>query len=158
MTRGMRNNNPGNIRFSSNNLWSGKVPLDKNTDYNHEFEQFVDLSYGIRACMLLIKHYIVNGCNTVESIISRYAPSTENRTQDYIDFVMRNMSLNCCYTGKSFFDYDDVSNYHPFTKSTPITYGTYNYYSLIQSIFMYESRFCPTLDSLKSIFNSFNLY
>ena len=48
--RGLRNNNPGNIRMSDT-TWQGKISKEFNTDTNKAFEQFESLEYGLRALM-----------------------------------------------------------------------------------------------------------
>ena len=83
-TRGMRNNNPLNIRIG--NEWMGEVrnPTDR------EFEQFEAPVWGVRAAMKLIKRYINRyGLNTLTDIINRWAPRNENDTNNYITFVSR---------------------------------------------------------------------
>lgn len=81
--RGYRNNNPLNIRISSNN-WQGKVT--PNTDGS--FEQFTTMPYGFRAAFALIRTYINKyGCNTIRKIINRWAPPSENDTSSYINLV-----------------------------------------------------------------------
>ena len=94
LPRGLRNNNPGNIRYSSANDWRGKVPYSQNSDYNctsgkeeKAFEQFSEYKYGVRAMVVLIKNYIIRGNDSIRSLVSKYAPSTENDTLGYIDFV-----------------------------------------------------------------------
>lgn len=81
----MRNNNPFNIKRSSHN-WIGKL----NTPTDRTFEQFKTLEYGLRAGMKLLLTYISRGYDTPVKIISRFAPTTENNTKNYIDFVCRN--------------------------------------------------------------------
>lgn len=83
--RGIRNNNPGNIRYSPLNNWDGKVPISQNTDGS--FEQFVEFRYGVAALIKLLKKYIIR-YGTIERMISVYAPSTENNTQAYIKSVV----------------------------------------------------------------------
>lgn len=83
LPRGYRNNNPLNIRYSPSNNWLGK--LIPNTDGS--FEQFQSMAYGYRAALYLIRNYIKSGDNTIASIISRWAPETENNTQRYIQRV-----------------------------------------------------------------------
>ena len=87
--RGIRNNNPLNIRIG--NTWLGEV---KNPTDN-EFEQFVHVSFGLRAGFILLKRYINRyNLNTIEKIISRWAPSNENNTHTYIDRVTKSMNIN----------------------------------------------------------------
>lgn len=86
--RGIRNNNPLNIRIG--NTWLGEVtnPTDD------EFEQFVHVCYGIRAGFILLKRYINRyKLNTIEKIISRWAPGNENNTHSYINQVARGMNI-----------------------------------------------------------------
>ena len=78
--RGVRNNNPGNIKYYSSNAWQGKVPVSQNTDAidtdgEPKFEQFVSYPHGVRAMIYLLKNsYIVNGHNTLTKILDRYDP------------------------------------------------------------------------------------
>lgn len=86
--RGIRNNNPLNIRIG--NSWLGEV---KNPTDN-EFEQFVHVCYGLRAGFILLKRYINRyKLNTIKKIISRWAPSNENNTRSYIDHVAKRMNI-----------------------------------------------------------------
>ena len=87
--RGIRNNNPLNIRIG--NSWLGEV---KNPTDN-EFEQFVHVCYGLRAGFVLLRRYINRyKLNTIEKIISRWAPSNENNTRAYINQVARGMKID----------------------------------------------------------------
>lgn len=89
--RGIRNNNPGNIRINKNNDWLGKVPADKNTD--GAFEQFTDYKYGVRALIILLRNYIKSGRNTITKIFAEFAPPNENNTQGYIKFVAGRLGI-----------------------------------------------------------------
>lgn len=81
--RGLRNNNPGNIRHGSSR-WQGMSP----TQTDDAFVQFTDPVYGIRALTKLLQNYQARyNLNTVEQIISRYAPPTENITGAYVKSV-----------------------------------------------------------------------
>lgn len=81
VTRGYRNNNPGNIRLTRS-MWKGEV---KGTDT--AFKTFKSMSWGYRALFALLKEYLSAGYNTIEKIINRYAPSSENATDAYIKTV-----------------------------------------------------------------------
>lgn len=89
MTRGYRNNNFGNIRITKDKngkqtFWKGEiVGTDK------AFKTFKDAAYGYRAIFALLKEYISKGYNTIEKIISRYAPSSENNTNAYVNTVVK---------------------------------------------------------------------
>lgn len=78
--RGIRNNNPLNIRISGQR-WRGKV--DHNTDGS--FEQFVDMIHGIRAAIVIVRTYISrHHLDTPRQIIQRWAPESENQVEAYI--------------------------------------------------------------------------
>lgn len=84
--RGIRNNNPGNIRLSDT-AWQGKIPNNQNTD--REFEQFIDMVHGIRASIINTRTWINRGKNTVRSLISTWSPPNENNTEAYIKGVVK---------------------------------------------------------------------
>ena len=52
-TRGIRNNNPLNIKFVKRNKWTGRVPEEQKTD--PLFEEFTDMVYGLRAAIVLLR-------------------------------------------------------------------------------------------------------
>lgn len=82
--RGIRNNNPLNIRIG--NVWLGEVK--ESTD--NEFEQFISMFYGLRAGFILLRRYINRyHLTTIRLIISRWAPATENNIVKYVDTVCR---------------------------------------------------------------------
>ncbi len=84
--RGIRNNNPGNIRRGSD-PWQGRIPWTESTD--KEFEQFQKFWYGVRAMTIIVKNYFSKyKLNTVSKIINRWAPPIENDTQAYIRAVV----------------------------------------------------------------------
>lgn len=86
--RGIRNNNPLNIRIG--NVWLGEVK--ENTD--GEFEQFISLKYGLRAAFVLLRRYICHyRLNSIAQIVSRWAPSSENNTRKYIKFVSERVGI-----------------------------------------------------------------
>lgn len=102
--RGIRNNNPLNIRRGKT-PWLGEVDhLDVvNTKgesgaarfYDKSFCQFSDVKYGYRAAFKLIKKYIeVYECDTIRKIINRWAPPTENNTSNYVKHVCEWMVLD----------------------------------------------------------------
>jgi hypothetical protein len=83
--RGIRNNNPGNIRHS-NAQWDGM----RATQTDSAFVQFTSPVWGVRALAKLLFNYErLYGLNTVRGIISRWAPSNENNTDAYV-FVVAN--------------------------------------------------------------------
>ena len=86
--RGLRNNNPLNIRRSKDE-WQGTAT----TQTDKEFVQFQSMAHGYRAAWRTLytyykrlrerkKHF------TVENIIHRWAPPKENNTKRYIRTVL----------------------------------------------------------------------
>ena len=89
-TRGIRNNNPFNIRRSRSRWLGLGVPNgDRSMLRDKEFCQFQTLKYGLRAGLLLIANYIrYHRCDTIRKIVSRFAPSSENDTSAYINYCL----------------------------------------------------------------------
>lgn len=92
--RGIRNNNPLNIRKGSS--WKGERPVQTDP----AFEEFISMEYGIRAGLRLIRNHI-NGfkgtrpkMNTLKKLISVWAPPTENATSNYVEFVASHVGLS----------------------------------------------------------------
>ena len=88
--RGVRNNNPGNIR--KGDQWQG---LDTPGD-DGEFCCFESPAYGIRALARVLityqdKRIATDGSaiDTVQEIIERWAPPSENDTQSYVRSVRK---------------------------------------------------------------------
>lgn len=80
---GIRNNNPLNIRKSSQ-----KFVNEQKSD--GAFKKFSSLVYGIRAAIRIIHTYYFNyKLNTIRKIIHRWAPATENNTEAYINTVSK---------------------------------------------------------------------
>ena len=78
--RGLRNNNPLNIRRSKDQ-WQGLSA--QQTD--KAFFQFRSLAYGFRAGFKTIKTYMSKyGCRNITQIIMRWAPPSENNTDAYV--------------------------------------------------------------------------
>ena len=91
--RGIRNNNPMNIRENHkvDYDWVGESLFDSDLD----FEEFVSPVYGIRAAARILKNYRDKyDLNTVSGIINRWAPPTENDTQAYIKSVADKVGVN----------------------------------------------------------------
>ena len=88
--RGIRTNNPGNIRHGAN--WHGLNPDGGKID--PAFCVFTDSIYGIRAlAKVLVNYKKIHGLNTVRQIISRYAPPNENQTTAYIQSVAKQLGV-----------------------------------------------------------------
>jgi hypothetical protein len=88
--RGVRNNNPGNLRWGS--PWQGLVPAAQRTD--KDLCQFIAPAYGIRAIAVALityqdKRRAKDGSriDTAREIIERWAPAIENDTDSYVRAV-----------------------------------------------------------------------
>lgn len=89
LPRGLRNNNPLNIR-KSGSRWQGlrDFPTDK------EFCEFSSLAYGFRAAYITLRtYYVKHDCKTLRKIITRWAPPNENDTTFYAQRVARLVHL-----------------------------------------------------------------
>lgn len=74
--------NPFNIRYTKSNRWLGLV------GQKDGFCVFCDREHGVRAaCILIMRTYRRKGCKTIDSILYRYAPPSENNTKKYISFI-----------------------------------------------------------------------
>jgi hypothetical protein len=80
-TRGIRNNNPGNIRVSKDQ-WEGMTGDDG------AFVTFDSPESGVRALGKNLLSYSRQGYDSIEKIINRWAPPNENDTKAYIDSVV----------------------------------------------------------------------
>jgi len=76
--RGLRNNNPLNIRHSADSF-QGEI---KGTDT--AFKTFISMAYGYRAAFVILHTYFSRGLNTIEKIVTRWAPPNENNTAGYV--------------------------------------------------------------------------
>ena len=83
LPRGLRNNNPGNIRINGD-LFQGEVRPSK----DKSFKQFETMAYGYRAMFVILRNYIRNyKLDTIRKMISRWAPPKENHTEEYVKAV-----------------------------------------------------------------------
>lgn len=87
--RGIRNNNPGNIRRDGTG-WLGLAPQQTDPD----FFQFTTPEYGIRAIARILKSYQREGITTLQEAIGRWAPPVENNTQAYVSAVCSACGVN----------------------------------------------------------------
>ena len=87
LPRGIRNNNPLNIRRTAKDQWKGLRAHQ--TDAS--FCQFESLDYGWRAAFYLLTrtYYHKYRLFTIRAIINKWAPPQENLTATYIQNVSR---------------------------------------------------------------------
>lgn len=75
-------NNPLNIRYSPVNKWQGQ------SGYTKGFCNFRNIFCGIRAAAkLLMQSYPRQGFKTYDKIINRWAPPSENSTNNYLSYI-----------------------------------------------------------------------
>ena len=86
LPRGIRNNNPLNIR-KSKDQWQGLRAVQ--TDPS--FCQFESMEYGWRAAFKLLTrtYYHTYRLFTIRAIVSKWAPANENNTKAYIANVSK---------------------------------------------------------------------
>lgn len=78
--RGIRNNNPLNIKLSPDRF-QGELPLS----YDDTFKQFRTMRDGLRAAFCIIRTYIIHkACNTLRSIVTRWCGETGKTLANYI--------------------------------------------------------------------------
>lgn len=90
MSRGIRNNNPLNIRHGKSR-WEGRTQVQTDA----EFVTFTTMAFGYRAAWKLMETYRLrlrqeDKSYTLENIISRWAPPEDNNdTHAYLRTVIR---------------------------------------------------------------------
>ena len=87
-SRGIRNNNPLNIRRSGDK-WQGQRPPSNSPEGEKVFCQFSTMEYGWRAAFVILckTYYGRYKLRTIRDIVSRWAPAKENNTAAYIRHV-----------------------------------------------------------------------
>ena len=82
---GIRNNNPGNLRYA------GQL----GASYGEGgFARFQTMGEGVEALDKQIRRYESRGLNTIRKIISTYAPKNENNTEAYIRSVAKSLGID----------------------------------------------------------------
>lgn len=101
-TRGIRNNNPANIRRGCN--WQGLAK----TQTDREFCQFISMTWGVRALLVTLRTYVVKyKLHTIPEIIQRWAPPEDgNATNRYIAYVEEKVKQLDAPISLSLKDYD----------------------------------------------------
>jgi hypothetical protein len=72
--RGIRNNNPGNIRYNAANQWQGQTGQD-----SAGFATFDTAANGVRAIAVILKNYSAHyGLSTVDGLIRRWSATDQD--------------------------------------------------------------------------------
>ena len=95
LPRGVRNCNPGNIRLPrKENMEKDRFIGELRPSRDKSFRTFVNMAYGYRAMHYLLRRYKNSySLNTLEQMINRWAPPTENHTDAYIEFVAKRSGI-----------------------------------------------------------------
>jgi hypothetical protein len=90
LPRGIRDNNPGNLQPPPGLTgWQGTVGMDG------PFVVFADDTWGLRALALDLTNKInTDGLDTITSLITAYAPPSENDTASYISSVAADTGIS----------------------------------------------------------------
>lgn len=100
VSRGVRNNNPGNIDFNPRNDWQGQLGIEPGD--KGRFAVFDSPENGIRALAKLLLNYRGKdgmpgmgkpGIDTPLEFINRWAPSSENDTQSYASAIAKRLGV-----------------------------------------------------------------
>lgn len=86
-SRAERNNNPGNLEFR------GQAGATRE-DGEGRFAKFGSQEEGVAALARQLQLYGSRGIDTIEQIISKYAPSSENDTGAYIAAMVKRMGVS----------------------------------------------------------------
>ena len=87
-TRGLRNNNAGNIRWDNKTQWLGQTGADSSG-----FIIFEKPEYGVRAIVRVLRSYQRRGIVTLGDIIATWAPASENNVDAYVKSVEKRTGL-----------------------------------------------------------------
>ena len=84
ISRGLRNNNPLNIRRNSTK-WKGLAECQPDP----EFFSFIDACWGYRAAFVTLRNYFLrHSLKSLRGWIHRWAPPVENDTDAYVRAVV----------------------------------------------------------------------
>ena len=133
MSLGICLNNPMNIRYNGFNKWQGLCGNEKG------FCKFATMRYGLRAGIITLRTYInKHHLKDVESLVSRFAPASENNTRAYISYVSSALrSLG--------YDPDNI------------VFGSDAFCLLVVSMCMYESWYRCSVNDIMNIIKQFKL-
>lgn len=124
-SRGVRNNNPGNIDYNKANQWQGQLGLEVGVP-KPRFARFDSPENGLRALAKTLQTYqSKHGLKTVKQIISRWAPASENDTGAYV----RSVEQRTCTAPGAEVDMKDPKVLRGFVQAIAIHENGYDPYS-----------------------------
>lgn len=129
-TRGYRNNNPLNIRFSSSNNWRGQTGSDIGG-----FAIFNTMENGLRAGFINLRTYHNRKIRNIRQIVYTWAPVSDGNpnNENYVNHV------------------SNISGIAPVVE-LQFNYATYS--GIVKGMSEFESRYTPTETELKNAWNS----
>ena len=89
----IRNNNPGNLRYSENLTKPGYI-LEGATKGDAGFAKFNTIEEGIEAMKKQLRLDLIKRGMTLEDFLNKYAPSTENKTDVYINNIAKALGID----------------------------------------------------------------
>lgn len=94
LARGLRNNNPGNVRLTSPATdWAGWIGAQAQTD--PDYVQMLSMTAGVRMALIVFRNYQRRyGLTSVRAMVSRWAPGVENDTTSYIADVAARVGVD----------------------------------------------------------------
>lgn len=78
---GIRRNNPFNLR-ATKDKWKGRIGEDSG------FCVFDSVKHGARAYFITLLSYARSGVEDIRGMVYRYAPPSENHTENYLHFIV----------------------------------------------------------------------
>lgn len=116
LPRGIRNNNPGNIKFDGT-AWQGLA----SPRHDGTFCRFKSAAFGLRAMIRILityqdKRRAVDGSaiDTVREIIERWAPPSDNNpTESYIQKICKDLQI----------EEDEIIDIHNYEVARPLLQG-----------------------------------
>ncbi|MDE1715748.1 hypothetical protein PWG14_25100 [Chromobacterium amazonense] len=88
LPRGLRNNNPGNLQYV------GQAGAVKEAGAGGRFAVFATPQAGLDAMAQQLRRYANSGLTSVNSIVRKWAPASENNTAAYVAAVARRMGVD----------------------------------------------------------------
>lgn len=128
--RGIKNNNPGNVRYNTAVLWTG---LDDPAS-DGSFCRFRTPQFGIRVMAYIQLNYQSAGYETIGQRIDRWAPPTENDDASYENDVCTRMNT---LIGEGF---------RTFTRLDVTDIDVMR--AMLKAITIHENGYCPYNDDI----------
>lgn len=122
--------NPFNIRYSVSNRWKNQLmPFEG-------FCRFTDYRSGIRAGIILLRNYMRLGYVSIHSIVNRFAPSSENDTDAYIEYLEYRVGID---------------------RHASIEFGSFHFALLCVYMMRYESQYHCATSTIFAIITQFHI-